>query len=70
VVIPTLVVSGLLVGGFVHDRESVAGSFALVVAAGLLWGVMIGLANASVTTFLGGTVLGSTSWSARRYRLR
>jgi len=56
-VIPTLLLVGLVVGAFVHDRASLVRSAAVDAAVSVLWGVGVGLANGSIATFFGGVVL-------------
>jgi hypothetical protein len=53
--IPTLILVGLVLGAFVHGRESFASCSVLGVVISLLWGV--GVADASVSTFVGATAL-------------
>lgn len=54
--IPTLLLVGLAVGLFVHDRSSLVRSSLLGLTAALLWGLGVGVANGS-KTFVGGAVL-------------
>jgi hypothetical protein len=55
--IPTLLLVGLVVGLFVHDRSSLVRSSLLGLTAALLWGLGAGVANGSIKTFVGGAVL-------------
>jgi hypothetical protein len=55
--IPTLLLVGLVIGLFVHDRTSLVRSSLLGLTAALLWGLGVGVANGSIKTFVGGTVL-------------
>jgi predicted Co/Zn/Cd cation transporter (cation efflux family) len=55
-VIPTLLLVGLVVGAFVHDRASFVRSAALGAAVSVLWGIGVGLADGSIATFFGGVV--------------
>lgn len=55
--IPTLLLVGLVVGAFVHDRPSSGRSVVVAVAVSLLWGVGVGVSNRSPATFVGGTGL-------------
>jgi hypothetical protein len=57
-VIPTLLLVGFAVGILVHDRVSLRRSIAVGAAVSVLWGVVVGVADASTTTAVGGTALG------------
>lgn len=52
--IPTLLLVGLVVGAFVHDRASLVRSATIGAAVSVLWGVGVGVADGSIATFLGG----------------
>jgi predicted Co/Zn/Cd cation transporter (cation efflux family) len=53
-VIPTLLLVGLVVGAFVHDRASLVRSAIIGATVSVLWGLGVGVANGSVVTFFGG----------------
>lgn len=55
--IPTLLLLGLVMGAFVHDRRSLVRTSVLGMTAAVLWGVGVGVMDGSVKTFLGGSVL-------------
>lgn len=55
-VIPTLLLVGVVVGAFVHDRASLARSATIGAAVSVLWGVALGIADSSIATFFGGVV--------------
>ncbi|HET6951648.1 MAG TPA: hypothetical protein VFI47_14800 [Acidimicrobiales bacterium] len=54
--IPTLLLVGVVVGAFVHDRASLARSATIGAAVSVLWGVAVGMADGSIATFFGGVV--------------
>jgi hypothetical protein len=55
--IPTMLLVGLVLGALVHDRASLERSLLATVVACLLWGVVVGVADGSLATFAGGTVI-------------
>ncbi len=56
--IPTLLLVGLLAGGFLAEQRRLR--LAVVGAAvSLSWGLAVGLTAASLSTFVGGTALGA-----------
>jgi hypothetical protein len=56
--IPTLLVVGLAVGIAVHDRVSLRRSLVIGAAVTVLWGIVIGVGDRSLSTFFGAAVLG------------
>jgi hypothetical protein len=56
-VIPTLLLVGLVVGAFVHDRISLVRCAGIGIAASTLWGIGVGVAEASIATFFAGAAL-------------
>ncbi len=54
--IPTLLLIGLVVGAFIHDRASLVRSAAVDAAVSVLWGIGVGLADGSIATFFGGVL--------------
>lgn len=56
--IPTLLVLGLAIGMLIHDRVSFQRSAGAGAAIALLWGVVVGVGEASATTAAGGAALG------------
>lgn len=52
--IPTLLLLGLVVGAFVHERRSAT----VVAAAAMSWGIMVGVAAGELSTVFGGAALG------------
>jgi hypothetical protein len=57
-VIPTLLVLGLVLGSFVHDRRSAVLAATVVVAVSMVWGITVGLADDQLATMFGGPALG------------
>jgi hypothetical protein len=57
-VIPTLLLVGLAVGIVIHDRVSLRRYVAVGAAVSVVWGVVVGVADASAATAVGGTALG------------
>ena len=55
--IPTLLLVGLVVGAFVHDRATVMRAAVIGAVISLLWGVGVGVADDSIETVVGGTVV-------------
>jgi hypothetical protein len=55
--IPTVIVVGTALGAFVHAGGSLVWCSVLGVVISLLWGVGVGVADASVATFIGATAL-------------
>jgi hypothetical protein len=56
-VVPTVLLVGLAVGILIHDRVSLRRSIAVGAAVSVLWGV-VGVADASAATAVGGAALG------------
>lgn len=55
--IPTLLLVGLVIGAFIHDRTSLLRSAAIGAAASTCWGIGVGMSNGSIATFVGGVAL-------------
>lgn len=57
--LPMHLIAGLLLGGPFHRSPRPA--LAVALAASVLWGVGVGVANESGTTFVGGTLLAAAN---------
>ena len=55
--IPTLLLVGLVVGALVHDRASFVWCSTVLVVLAFAWGIVVGAADAAVSTFVGGTAI-------------
>lgn len=56
--IPSLLVVALVLGLLIHDRASLWRSVAVGAALAVLWGIVVGVDDASATTAAGGLALG------------
>jgi len=54
--IPSLLLLGLVLGGFARHRESASLAVAVGGAAALIWGIGVGASDREVSTFLVGTL--------------
>jgi hypothetical protein len=63
-VIPTMLLVGLVVGGFVYDRRSLTRSCIIGAVASLLWGILVGVGAMSLLAAVGGTFLGVVNVAA------
>ena len=57
-VIPALLVLGLVLGAFVHDRGSEMLAATVVVAVSMAWGITVGVADDQLASMVGGAALG------------
>ena len=55
--IPTVLLIGMAIGAFVHDRATFVRSAVIGAVVSVLWGVVVGVADGSVATFVGGAAL-------------
>lgn len=62
--IPTLLVLGLLLGAFVHDRTSASRVSAAVLVFAIAWGIVIGIADDDLSTAVGGAAVGLANLAA------
>jgi hypothetical protein len=53
----TMLLVGLVIGAFVHGRASVVRSAIIGVVISMLWGVVVGVADGSIGTFVVGAAL-------------
>lgn len=56
--IPSLLVVAVVLGLLIHDRASLWRSMAIGTALAVLWGIVVGVGEASATTAAGGAALG------------
>lgn len=56
--IPTLLVVAVVLGLLIHDRASLWRSVAVGAALAMVWGIVVGVGDASATTATGGAALG------------
>jgi hypothetical protein len=63
-VIPTLLLTGLVIGLLVHDLRSLRAGAAAGVVLALAWGIVVGVVAASAVTGVAGTALGAANVAA------
>ena len=56
--IPALLLIGLVLGGFVHDRRGALIAGVVAIALSLGWGTLIGVADGAVATAVAASLLG------------
>ena len=56
--IPALLVLGLVLGAFAHDRGSEMLAATVVVAVSMAWGITVGVADDQLASMVGGAALG------------